>query len=45
MLLTANIAEQGGREQHAALAAWRQANPLDVVRIIREVRDEEERAL
>jgi hypothetical protein len=32
-------------EQHAALAAWRDANPLDVVRIIREVRDEEERAI
>jgi dual specificity phosphatase 3 len=25
-------------EQHAALEAWRQANPLDVVRIIREQR-------
>ncbi|MDQ3612351.1 MAG: dual specificity protein phosphatase family protein [Actinomycetota bacterium] len=28
-------------EQHAALAAWREDNPLDVVRLIREVRDEE----
>ena len=28
-------------EQHAALAAWRQANPLDVVRIIRQIRQEE----
>lgn len=27
--------------QHAALAAWRKANPLDVVRIIREQRDRE----
>ena len=26
-------------EQHATLAAWREANPLDVVRIIREQRD------
>ncbi|MGI8536336.1 MAG: protein-tyrosine phosphatase family protein [Mycobacteriales bacterium] len=32
-------------EQHAALAAWREDNPLDVVRIIREVREEEERTL
>jgi protein-tyrosine phosphatase len=25
--------------QHAALAAWREANPLDVVRVIREQRE------
>ena len=28
-------------EQHAALAAWREANPLDVVRIIRQIRQQE----
>ena len=28
-------------ERHAALAAWREANPLDVVRIIRQIRQEE----
>ncbi len=28
-------------EQSAALAAWREANPLDVVRIIRQIRREE----
>ena len=31
------------REERAALAAWRSANPLDVVRIIREVRAGESR--
>ncbi len=30
--------------QHTALAAWRQANQLDVVRIIREVNEQEELA-
>lgn len=30
-------------EQHAALAQWREANPLDVVRIIRQVREQERR--
>ncbi|MBW3640076.1 MAG: dual specificity protein phosphatase family protein [Actinobacteria bacterium] len=33
---------QTAAEQHAALAAWREDNPLDVVRLIREVRDEED---
>ena len=28
-------------EQHAALAAWREAHPLDVVRLIRQIRQEE----
>ena len=32
-------------EQCAALAAWRQANPLDVVRLIRELRAKERRLL
>jgi hypothetical protein len=31
------------REERAALAAWRSVNPLDVVRIIREVREGERR--
>ena len=30
-------------EQHAALAAWREENPLDVVRIIKKIRQEERR--
>ena len=32
-------------EQSAALAAWRQAHPLDVIRIIRQIRQEERRRL
>ena len=35
------VADTVAAEQHAALAAWREANPLDVVRIIRQIRQQE----
>lgn len=37
----AGVDAQTAVEQHAALVAWREENPLDVVRVIREVRDKE----
>ncbi len=35
------VSDSLAAEQHAALAAWREANPLDVVRLIRQIRQEE----
>ena len=35
------VGPSAAAEQHAQLDAWRKANPLDVVRLIRQVRDSE----
>jgi predicted protein tyrosine phosphatase len=35
------VAVHDAAEQHAQLAAWREAHPLDVVRLIRQIRQEE----
>ncbi len=36
-----DVSDTVAAEQHAALAAWREAHPLDVVRILRQIRQEE----